>query len=96
VQKDSILFGALMGVVVPIISFGLWSSANKLLGTLGITDALGQPFQFSERLIFLLSISMNIFVFRYFSRRYWEDAMRGTIFPTMLFVAVWVYRYHLT
>lgn len=94
-NKNSIIFGVLVGLVVPLLGFGVWSLVNELLATLDIKNQFGETFQFSKRLVFLLSICSNIFAFRYFSHRYWEDAMRGTIFPTLFYVGLWVWRFHL-
>jgi len=30
---------------------------------------------------------------QYFYKKYWDNAMRGIVFPTLIFVGLWMYLY---
>lgn len=90
-KKDTLLTGLLVGLVIPFVSLALLMELNDLLVGMNIEIRPGQPFQgLSMRFMGLVALCLNIFPFRYFTKRRHDQSMRGMIFPTLAYAAAWV------
>ncbi len=93
--------GLITGLLVPILTYGLLSLLFMLLATLLTSLELSDPNTLSqnwrERTHVLLAICGNLIPFNLHKKARHEASMRGMIFPTILFVAIWVwwFRSHL-
>lgn len=92
-QKDSILLGLLIGLVVPFIGYALVLEIYDQLTSSGILSADDFSETFRKRTTLLLSICLNLIPLSYFSRKFAYDSMRGIVFPTVLYVAIWFFYY---
>lgn len=90
-NKNSISTGILLGIILPIVGLFFWHSVFELLSKGGIMNPDGFSFTWRERTTSLLAICMNLIPFQLYKNRRYEQSMRGLIFPTVIFVIIWVY-----
>ncbi len=90
-ERDSLIFGIIVGLLVPIGGYFLWLGINQIMFNMGLTDKDGEIFQFSQQLSYLISICTNLIAVQYFKRRRMDKALRGTITVTMILVFVWAF-----
>lgn len=82
-NRDSVIFGILMGILIPAAVVGL------IVGIFYIAGKLPTKELFSS--IVILGIAANGLVARFQSKRNMEMAMRGVMAITMLSVLAWVF-----
>ncbi|MEO6190514.1 MAG: hypothetical protein ABIO44_09350, partial [Saprospiraceae bacterium] len=58
-----------------------------------ILNADGMAPNFRERTIGLIAIVFNAIPLQFFNKKNWLEAMRGIVFPTLGYVALWMYLY---
>ncbi len=94
-DKNTIVMGLLIGAVTPVIGFVVFESIFQGLEMIGlIEEATSSGLARRERTIGLLAICTNLIPFNYAKKRRWDAMLRGVVFPTLIYVAGWVYRYH--
>lgn len=88
-KKDNIAFGVLIGLVLPILVYGLLWFISLLVETEG---AWSRPFQ-PENMM-LLSVMLNLIPMRIYLVRYkFDKTGRGVLLITFLLVAAYfIYR----
>jgi hypothetical protein len=94
IEKNNLALGLLFGALTPVLGFILIEFIFELLTQGGLMEELtvsASPRR--ERTITLLAICMNLFPFQYCKKQRWDNTMRGIIFPTMIYVGAWIYRY---
>ncbi len=89
-DKNSIGFGLIIGLLLPILGYWAWKVFFELLTVLKLMDPSGFSESWRARTFALLGICMNIFPFQYYQKRRYDNTMRGLIFPTILYVIIWV------
>ncbi len=91
---DSFLWGILISIITPIVSFGIITMLFEVLADAGLMDHItssgASP---REKTVALLAICCNLIPFNYFKNQRMDYAIRGCILPTMILVAYWLYRY---
>lgn len=90
-NRNNVLIGLLLGIVVPVFGYFFIDSIFNLLDQLGIMDPDGFSFTWRERTTSLLAICMNLIPFQLYKTKRYDQSMRGLIFPTLLMVFYWVY-----
>ena len=94
-DKNSIPFGLLLGAVIPVLGYVAFEGIFDALEYIGlIEEATLSSLARRERTIALLAICTNLLPFNYAKKRRWDNAMRGIIFPTLIYVGGWIYKYH--
>jgi len=94
-KRDTILIGLLIGFAVPFVSYAILLIVNDFIYDANLmTLPRGQQFKFSEKLLATIAICANIIPFQWFRKRYMDTAMRGVMFPTLGYVAYWIYTYY--
>ncbi|NQT76159.1 MAG: hypothetical protein HQ565_00490 [Bacteroidetes bacterium] len=81
-NKNSVWFGALIGILMPLMLYAL------LYGALELYHKLAEaPLVFNENMLQLLSPVINLFFIRYYlvTKKY-EDTGRGLLLVTFIFV----------
>jgi hypothetical protein len=88
-KKDNIAFGVLIGLVLPILIFGLLWFISLLIKAEGVW---ARPFQ-SENMM-LLSVMLNLIPMRIYLVKYrFDKTGRGVLLITFLLVAAYfIYR----
>ena len=89
-RDNNIIVGIITGLLVPVLAYGLWTLLFNLLTSVGVMDPSGFSASWRLRTVALLSICMNIIPFNLHKKWRHSESMRGLIFPTILFVIVWV------
>jgi uncharacterized BrkB/YihY/UPF0761 family membrane protein len=94
IDKDSIITGILLGAIVPVFGFIVIEFIFELFGQLGLMDVVSGTNSRRMRTLALLGICCNLIPFNYSRRQKWDETMRGIVFPTLVYVAGWVFKYY--
>ena len=89
-KKNDIKIGILIGLLLPFLGFWLWKGIFELLTMMKVMDPTGFSEDWRERTFALLAICLNIFPFQFHQKNRNDDTMRGLVFPTVLYVVLWV------
>ena len=92
-KKDSILFGALLGTFIPIVGWALFLYLNDFIASDADLLKTKSGFRFSERLITLLAICLNLIPATIFNKRNWVQGLRGVVFPTFVGMVLWIIKF---
>lgn len=90
---NKLITGILTGLCVPFASYGILLMIYDKLDYYDIFNPVGLAPNFRERSIALFAIICNIIPLQLFNRKNFLDAMRGIVFPTLLYVVLWMYFY---
>lgn len=93
--KNSLWFGILVGISVPILGSAIVMIIFEQLAKMGYIQ--GSPGNFSivqERTIYVLGIMFNLIPFQLFKIKKSEKALSGVVMMTILAVFVWVIYYY--
>ena len=94
-DNNTIPIGLLLGTLVPMLAFVVIETMFSGLEAVGLfEEATSSAMAQRERTIGLLAICSNLLPFNFCKRRKWDNVMRGIIFPTLIYVGAWLYRYH--
>ena len=88
-RKDSFPIGLLAGTAVPVSVYGVLLLIYDLLDSSGMISDVGFAEDFRTRTLMLFSICANLVLLSYFRKRNMDNAMRGVVFPTLVFVILW-------
>ena len=92
-KYDKILYGLLLGIVIPVIAYAILLMIYDQLDAWDILSGTGLAPNFRERTIGLMAILANAIPMQMANNRYLTNAMRGIIFPTLFYVCLWMYNY---
>ena len=76
---------------MPFASYGILLVIYDQLDQWGIFNPAGMTGNFRERTIALIAIICNVIPLQIFNRKLFLDAMRGIVFPTLIYVVLWMY-----
>lgn len=94
-EKDNILTGFVIGCMFPVLGFMTVSGLFSLLGEFGLMEASsGMASGHRLRTVALIAICSNLIPFNYFKNQKADSSMRGIIFPTLVYVGFWFYKYY--
>lgn len=94
-ERNSIVTGLVLGCIVPILGFLLVEFIFNTLTNFGLMEVVTESTsQRRFRTLALLGICSNLIPFNIAKNRKWDQTMRGIIFPTLVYVAAWVYRFY--
>ena len=94
-KYDRLYIGILVGLLIPFTAYGILLSLYDKLDALDLLHPEGFTATFRERTVALLAIVANVIPMHFFNRRFMLSSMRGLIFPTLLYVILWMYFYGL-
>ncbi len=94
-NKDSLILGIILSIILPFIGFGFWWMINSGLSAADVMDAKGNIFQFREKTVTLLSICFNLIPFQIAKNKRWDNMLRGVGITTLTFLLYWAYHYGL-
>lgn len=92
-KYDTLLSGIIIGLLVPFMAYGILLSLYDQLDSLGVFNPVGLSSGFRERTIALFSLICNVIPLHFLNKKYMLNAMRGIVFPTFLYVILWMYFY---
>lgn len=90
---NKLWIGIAIGLLVPFTAYGILLMIYDQLDAFGILNPTGMSLTFRERTIALIAIIANILPVQLLNRRHMLDAMRGVVFPTLVYVIAWMYYY---
>ncbi len=90
-KYDTIWVGILVGLLLPIFWYFIWLSIYDGIETMGWIEPGNISEDFRQRTSALVAICLNILPLQVFKTQYMDRAMRGIVFPTVFWVAVWLY-----
>ena len=89
-NKNTLLSGIVLGILLPIVGFVLLNTLFQLLDKIGSGSGIGLSENFQERTAGILAIAINLLPMNLFKKRRWELAMRGVVIATGLLALIWV------
>ena len=92
-EKDSIILGVLIGIVVPFVGYAMFLVIFEQLESYGLINSRGLSATFRQRTTSLLAISLNLFPFIKWSKQHGYNTMRGIIFPTLSYLGYWLFHF---
>lgn len=92
-KYNSVLTGIIVGLVLPFVGYAILLLIYDQIDTWILKNSEGIQGDFRERTIGLIAIILNVLPLQYFYKKYWDNAMRGIVFPTLIFVGLWMYMY---
>ena len=87
-QKDSIVAGLIVGVIIPFLGYAVWLEVYDQLEAAELVSAF-RVGDFRRRTSALLGICLNLIPFTLFSRKRFFNSMRGVMFPTIIYGLIW-------
>lgn len=89
-KKNSMIFGIILGILVPVIAFGLFYGLNKLIAMLFTNGRL----IFTPATLSVMSLFINVLVFRYYMLKLKMDLTgRGMLLATFLYAIVYFFKF---
>jgi hypothetical protein len=94
-EKDSLFTGIVVGILLPVIAYFLLESVFDYLNQIGyLGEAVGEGFMRRVRTIGIIAICANIIPFEIARKNRYDDTLRGLVFPTLIYVGAWIYKYY--
>lgn len=90
-KYDQIWVGILAGLALPLFWYFILMSLFDSMETMGWLEPGRVALDFRQRTSALVGVCLNILPLQIFNNQNMERAMRGVIFPTVIWVAVWLY-----
>lgn len=89
-QKNNLLYGLLLGLLLPAAGFAFFYFGYALLENNGVVSERGfSPF-FRERTSAVIAICLNLLPLNKFMKQRATQSMRGIVLATVGLVAAWV------
>ncbi len=92
-ERNSVLFGFVVGAIVPVLGYVVIEAIFDVLTQAGIMGQPGAGAWRRDRTLALLALCTNLIPFNIFKRNRWDDSMRGVVFPTLIYVAFWMWQF---
>jgi len=91
---DSIIIGLAVGAIVPILGYIGTEAIFGVLTDMGLMEEGGTGvYSKRSRTLGLLGICWNLIPFNIAKNKRWDQMMRGIVFPTLIYVGFWLYKY---
>lgn len=89
-KQNSILAGLILGILIPLVSFGILLLLFQTLESIGWVSSKGFSPQFRERTLGIVSIGLNAIPMNLAYKKRMTNIMRGIVLPTFLYVVIWL------
>lgn len=94
IEKNSLFTGLVLGAIVPVVGYIAVEFIFGLLTQVGLMEYVsGSGTTRRMRTLALIGICCNLIPFNISRRNRWDNTMRGIVFPTLLYVGFWIYKY---
>ena len=94
IDKNSLFTGLVIGAIVPVLGYIVVEFIFGLLSQIGLMEYVtGTGSSRRMRTLALLGICSNLIPLSICKKYKWDNTMRGIVFPTLLYVAFWLYQY---
>lgn len=92
-KYDNIFLGIAIGICAPIAAYGILLFLYEQLDNLEILNPEGLAPNFRERTIAIIALIANAIAMQWANNRLMTNHMRGIIFPTLVYVGMWMWFY---
>jgi len=89
-QKNNLLYGVLIGLLLPALGFTVIYFGYALLENNGVVSERGFSPYFRERTSAVIAICLNLLPLNQFMKQRATQSMRGIVLATVVLVATWV------
>lgn len=89
-EKNSLVLGIALGIIVPVLGFGIFYGIYELLESVGWVSSGGFRPMFRERTCAILAIAGNAVLLNFYQKRYLQNTVRGLVITITLLVVAWV------
>lgn len=94
-ERNSIITGLAIGCIVPVLGYIVVEFIFNSLTQFGLMEqvsasSMGRRF----RTLVLIAICFNLIPFNMSKNRRFDETMRGIVFPTLIYVAAWIYKFY--
>lgn len=90
-NKDTFLVGLIAATILPIITYFALGIIYNGLEEAGIASTEGFSLYFRERTTGIVAIGANAILMNYLSKSRHVNSVRGVVFPTLVFIGIWIY-----
>jgi len=87
--KDSIITGILLGILTPLLAWFIVKFGFDLLGNLNTRSDFGATPTWRPRTLALIALCFNLVPFQIAKVKRLDNTLRGIVFPTIIYVAIW-------
>jgi hypothetical protein len=94
-DKNSIVTGLLLGVIAPVLGFLAVEFIFNTLTHFGLMEPVSESSSGRRfRTLTLIAICCSLIPFNIAKNNKWDQTMRGIVFPTLIYVGAWLYRFY--
>lgn len=92
-EKNSIPFGLIAGLIIPFVAYAVLLSIYDGLDSYGMVSGSGFSENFRFRTSAIVALALNAIALNYYQKRRWTNGMRGVVIATTLYVVLWLYKF---
>ncbi|GLR19422.1 hypothetical protein [Portibacter lacus] len=93
-NKNHIVLGIIIGICLPVVGYALIMMLFETLESAGIMDEVTSGSAGRRvRTLSLLGICTNIIPFEIYRKKRFDNTMRGLVFPTVIYIGIWIFMY---
>ena len=85
-KKNTVIFGLIFGILTPIFGFYLVEALFDLYA-----KAQGEYGDWRLRTLAVIALCFNLIPFHLFKSQQYDQALRGVVLPTIVYVFAWVF-----
>lgn len=85
-KKNTVVFGLLFGILSPIFGFFLVEALFDLYA-----EYKGEYGDWRLRTLAVIALCFNLIPFHLFKSQHFDQALRGVVLPTIVYVFLWVF-----
>lgn len=93
-DRDSVWFGLALGLVIPIVVYGILYVLFGWMDTIGVFTDVSFAEDFRTRTLTLVSICANLILMQTYRKSHLhQESIRGILLATMLYVVIWFFTF---
>jgi hypothetical protein len=93
-KKNSVWVGLTIGILLPLVVYGILRLVYQLLDVVGILSDVGFAEDFRTRTLALIAICSNLILMQTFRKKHFQyETIRGMLIASMILVAVWFWMF---
>ena len=90
-EKNSLPIGIIVGILLPILGYIVFSGIYEVLEMLDWVSAGGFRPKFRERTVGIVAIALNAVALNYYQKRYYNNSVKGIVLTTVIWIGLWLY-----
>lgn len=92
-KYNKLWIGVVVGLCLPVAAYGILLSLSDFLENSGMLGSFHFSSSFESRTLTIIALCFNIIPMRWSNKYYLLNAMRGIVFPTVLYAGWWVIKF---